>query len=101
MIVKECWRLGVGIYSYENPALADRFATSCLSSPYRVMIACDVAIASKRGLPLLSPKKPVSPVCCMHVNELSSPSFQNLTDKPIFVEKAKAIIPMYLILYSK
>jgi hypothetical protein len=35
---------GDGVYSYRNPALADNFATSCTSSPYRVMIACDVAV---------------------------------------------------------
>ncbi|KAI5985221.1 hypothetical protein EDC04DRAFT_2500237, partial [Pisolithus marmoratus] len=27
-----------------NPSRADCFATSCLSSPYRVMIACDVVL---------------------------------------------------------
>ncbi|KAF9479969.1 hypothetical protein BDN70DRAFT_857581 [Pholiota conissans] len=37
-------RFGEGIYSYRNPALADRFATSCTSSPYRVMIACDASV---------------------------------------------------------
>ncbi|KAJ8592275.1 hypothetical protein M405DRAFT_931624 [Rhizopogon salebrosus TDB-379] len=37
-------RQGKGLYSSRNPASADRFATSCLSSPYRVMIACDVAL---------------------------------------------------------
>ena len=39
-----CWwwsRFGDGIYSYRNPAYADQYATSCTSSPYRVMIACD------------------------------------------------------------
>jgi len=35
---------GDGVYSYRNPALADNFATSCTSSPYRVMIACDVTV---------------------------------------------------------
>ncbi|TRM64454.1 hypothetical protein BD626DRAFT_252831 [Schizophyllum amplum] len=30
-----------GIFTYRNPAMADKDATSCTSSPYRVMIACD------------------------------------------------------------
>lgn len=37
-------RQGKGLYSSRNPASADRLATSCLSSPYRVMIACDVVL---------------------------------------------------------
>jgi len=35
---------GNGLYSCTNPSRADRYATSCLSSPYRVMIACDVVL---------------------------------------------------------
>ena len=30
-----------GVYTYGNPAMADKDATSCTTSPYRVMIACD------------------------------------------------------------
>jgi len=37
-------RHGNGLYSSLDPSVADRFATSCLSSPYRVMIACDVVL---------------------------------------------------------
>jgi hypothetical protein len=37
-------RYGAGIYSYLNPALADGFSTSCTTSPYRVMIACDAIV---------------------------------------------------------
>jgi hypothetical protein len=37
-------RFGEGIYSYRNPAFADQYATSCTSSPYRVMIACDALV---------------------------------------------------------
>jgi hypothetical protein len=44
MSADQGYRFGDGIYSYRNPALADLFATSCTSSPYRVMIACDVAV---------------------------------------------------------
>ncbi|KZP04320.1 hypothetical protein FIBSPDRAFT_844086 [Athelia psychrophila] len=39
-------RYGSGIYSYPNPALADSHATSCTTSPYRVMVACDVFVTS-------------------------------------------------------
>jgi hypothetical protein len=42
-----CPRYGKGVYSYENPVLADKFATSCASSPYRIVIACDVASPPK------------------------------------------------------
>ncbi|TDL25747.1 hypothetical protein BD410DRAFT_887692 [Rickenella mellea] len=41
--------LGDGIYSYTNSFRADKHATSCTSSPYRVMILCN-AIVSKRGV---------------------------------------------------
>ena len=37
-------RFGEGIYSYRNPALTDRHATSCTTSPYRVLIACDACV---------------------------------------------------------
>ena len=39
-------RFGEGIYSYRNPACADKFSTSCTTSPYRVMIACDTLVLS-------------------------------------------------------
>lgn len=39
-------RYGSGIYSYPNPALADEHSTSCTSSPYRVMIACDIVVSA-------------------------------------------------------
>jgi hypothetical protein len=69
-------RFGEGIYSYQNPALADKFATSCTSSPYRVMIACDV---------ILGPG--------------SSPSTND--EESLFVSSADAIVPSYLLMYSK
>ena len=30
-----------GVYTYGNPLMANKDATSCTTSPYRVMIACD------------------------------------------------------------
>ncbi|KAF9648846.1 hypothetical protein BDM02DRAFT_3143647 [Thelephora ganbajun] len=61
-------RYGEGIYSYFDPSMADRFATSSVSSPYRAMLACDV----------------------------------NLEDEDrMFVSSARAIIPRFVILYTK
>ncbi|KAH7929046.1 hypothetical protein BV22DRAFT_1003552 [Leucogyrophana mollusca] len=37
-------RHGDGLYTSQNPARADFYATSCLSSPFRVMVACDVVL---------------------------------------------------------
>ena len=37
-------RYGRGIYSYFDPSMADRFATSSISSPYRAMLACEVNV---------------------------------------------------------
>ncbi|EAU83113.2 hypothetical protein CC1G_11639 [Coprinopsis cinerea okayama7 len=68
-------RFGDGIYSYRNPALADRFATSCTSSPFRVMIACDVS---------------VEPGQCSDDDQES-----------LFVPVADGILPAYVIMYTK
>ncbi|KAF5367730.1 hypothetical protein D9758_009883 [Tetrapyrgos nigripes] len=67
-------RFGAGIYTYRNPELADHFATSCTSSPYRVMIACDVVVDNAVEIPM---------------------------DKSLFVPTADAINPLYVIMYSK
>ena len=37
-------RYGKGIYSYFDPSMADRFATSSVSSPYRAILACEVNV---------------------------------------------------------
>ncbi|TFK69963.1 hypothetical protein BDN72DRAFT_888149 [Pluteus cervinus] len=66
-------RFGEGVYSYRNPALADRFATSCTSSPYRVMIACDALV---------------------HPGQISE-------EQSVFVPVADAILPAYVIMYTK
>ncbi|CAK5268148.1 unnamed protein product [Mycena citricolor] len=41
-----CGRCGDGVYAFRNPSLADGHSTSATSTPYRVMIACDAAVAS-------------------------------------------------------
>ncbi|KAF9492347.1 hypothetical protein BDN71DRAFT_1451765 [Pleurotus eryngii] len=73
-------RFGDGIYSYRNSSLADRFSTSCTTSPYRVMIACDVVIepGQSPGGSQLSPN-----------------------EESIFVASADAIIPRYVVMYIK
>lgn len=43
------FRHGDGLYSSSDPSVADSYATSCLSSPYRVMIACDVVLPQNPG----------------------------------------------------
>jgi len=77
-------RYGKGIYSYLNPARADRHSTSCMSSPYRVMISCDVAMtkAAKSWLPQ------------MRVTSLSD------EDGVVFVNNPDAIIAKHVILYK-
>lgn len=44
-------RFGSGIYSYLEPSLADRHAVSTASSPYRVMLACEVDLLPPRVEP--------------------------------------------------
>ena len=98
-------RRGSGVYSYLEPSLADRHAVSTMSSPYRVMLACEVDLPPPQVQP---PKfsgivqsvsywagflKPRS-----HTNSLN---LQHEEGQLIFVSGAEAIIPKYLILYTK
>jgi len=70
-------RFGDGIYSYRNPALADQHATSCTTSPYRVMIACDVCVEPGQ------------------TDEAAT------ADRSVFVPVADAILPAYVLLYCE
>jgi len=75
-------RYGKGVYSYLNPALADGFSTSCTSSPYRAMIACDVILPSagkrRRG------------------------GAESINDgERVFINNSDGIIAAYVILYTK
>ncbi|KDR68591.1 hypothetical protein GALMADRAFT_1036536 [Galerina marginata CBS 339.88] len=70
-------RFGEGVYSYRNPALADRFATSCTSSPYRVMIACDVA-----------------------VEPTQAEAEESAEEESLFVPLADGILPAYVFMYT-
>ncbi|PBL03357.1 hypothetical protein ARMGADRAFT_910664 [Armillaria gallica] len=64
-------RFGGGVYSYKFAANADRFATSCTSSRYRVTILCDVVVDS------------------------------STEDESLFVPTSDAIIPRYVLMYDK
>ncbi|KAJ7168651.1 hypothetical protein C8R46DRAFT_1162942 [Mycena filopes] len=69
-------RFGEGIYSYRNPSLADVHATSATSTPFRVMIACDVAVESDfetRQVP---------------------------DEESVFVPSADAIVPAFILMYT-
>ncbi|KAF9643752.1 hypothetical protein BDM02DRAFT_3122987 [Thelephora ganbajun] len=78
-------RFGSGVYSYLEPSLADRHAVSTISSSYRVMLACEVNLLPHRVQP-----------------PISSEVVQSHEDGPlVFVSGAEAIVPKYLILYSK
>ncbi|KAF7336997.1 hypothetical protein MVEN_02136300 [Mycena venus] len=66
-------RFGEGIYSYRNPSLADVHATSATSTPYRVMIACDIAVESDFEVP---------------------------DEESVFVPSADAIVPAFIIMYT-
>ncbi|KXN91184.1 hypothetical protein AN958_02752, partial [Leucoagaricus sp. SymC.cos] len=71
-------RFGSGFYSYQNPARADRFSTSCTTSPYRVMIACDTVV-----LP----------------GEVQEDSAR-VDEESIFTQLADGILPAYVIMYT-
>lgn len=71
-------RHGNGLYSCTTPSRADRYATSCLSSPYRVMIACDVVL----------PQVP---------NKNNS----ILMDDLVVVRDSAAINPRYIVMYTR
>ena len=44
-------RCGSGVYSYLEPSLADRHAVSTTTSPYRVMLVCEVDLPPPRVQP--------------------------------------------------
>ncbi|KAJ7222936.1 hypothetical protein C8J57DRAFT_242265 [Mycena rebaudengoi] len=66
-------RFGEGIYAYRNPSLADVHATSATSSPFRVTIACDAAVAADFEIP---------------------------DEDSVFLPSADAIVPAYIIMYT-
>ncbi|OJA12645.1 hypothetical protein AZE42_07953 [Rhizopogon vesiculosus] len=71
-------RQGKGLYSSRNPASADLFATSCLSSPYRVMIACDVVLPQ-------------------HLDKNTSV----VAGDRVVVRVPEAIVPRFIVMYTK
>ena len=91
----KCWwssRFRNGIYSYRNPAYADQYATSCTSSPYRVMIACDALVQPAdefRHFVLLF---------CW-TDELKK-VIQIIEKESLFVPCPEAILPVYVFMYT-
>jgi len=73
---------GSGIYSYTNSSRADKHATSCISSPYRVMIMCS-ALTSKS-----------------YARRISSYTRSVVDGDTVVVGDADAIIPTHVIMYS-
>jgi hypothetical protein len=68
-------RYGKGIYSYLDPSMADRFATSSLSSPFRAVLACEVNIPAVNSNASKSPivAKSVSKSTTSSTTDQSSP----------------------------
>ncbi|KAJ3714950.1 hypothetical protein DFJ43DRAFT_1213613 [Lentinula guzmanii] len=66
-------RFGQGIYTFVNPGLADKEATTSTTSPYRVMIACDVVVSAEQEVP---------------------------DDDSVFVASSDAINSAYIVMYS-
>ncbi|KAE9385464.1 hypothetical protein BT96DRAFT_840684, partial [Gymnopus androsaceus JB14] len=87
-------RFGPGIYTSTNPRLADRHATSCISSPYRVMVACDTLLEADYQVSIANQLKTESDgflLCFL---------FQVSSDEPVFVGIPDAINAAYVIMYS-
>ncbi|KDQ55584.1 hypothetical protein JAAARDRAFT_133588, partial [Jaapia argillacea MUCL 33604] len=83
-VAQNSGRYGLGIYSYENPALADRFSTSSTSSPFRVMVVCEVAIANLNG----------------DTSQSRGLTAKGVVDEElVFVSDPAAITPSYIVLY--
>ena len=55
-VTSDVGRYGSGIYTYFDPSMADNFATSSLSSPYRMILACEVNVPAKGSNAWKSPK---------------------------------------------
>ncbi|KAF5341904.1 hypothetical protein D9611_001976 [Ephemerocybe angulata] len=90
-------RFGDGIYSYRNPALADQFATSCTSSPYRVMIACDVSLE-----PGQCDMDEVRAIDSGQGDEAGTEEHDQIgEEESLFVPSPDAILPVYVIMYMK
>ena len=98
-------RFGLGIYSYLEPSLADRWAVTTTSSPYRVMLVCEVDFLPPHVKPPESSGILQSVSHC--TRSLAPRSHTDVTNLQreegplVFVSGAEAITPKYLILYYK
>lgn len=98
-------RFGPGVYSYLDPSLADRHAVSTTTSPYRVMLSCEVNLLPHRVQPPKFSGIVQSVSCCAYkpsIPGLIHPfDLQHEEGPSVYVSGAEAIVPKYLILYSK
>lgn len=98
-------RFGSGVYSYVEPSLVDKHAVSTMSSPYRVMLACEVNLPDPHvEIPRSSGiVKSVSHYTHVLVLKFNTNALdpQHEQGPLVFVSGAEAIVPTYLILYSK
>ncbi len=88
-------RFGQGIYSYRNPFRAHRFSTSCTTSPFRVIIACDTVVLPGQVSDEndgVSDSGPNIVVC--------NAEFDNVNEDSIFTPIADGILPAYVIMYT-
>ncbi|EIM87003.1 uncharacterized protein STEHIDRAFT_120780 [Stereum hirsutum FP-91666 SS1] len=69
---KKVGRKGPGIYTYQEPRRAHRYATCASPSPYRVMVVCDVALPADHRLS---------------------------RSRSIFSHKADGVMPRYILVY--
>lgn len=104
-LIQPADRFGSGVYSYLDPSLADRHAVSTTSSPYRVMLLCEVNL-----LPLRMKPPQFSAIVQSVSRRTYKPAVPSLIQPldpqheegpSVYVSGAEAIVPKYLILYSK
>jgi hypothetical protein len=85
-------RFGPGIYTFINPKLADNCATSCTTSPYRVIVACDILVESAQEVIIFDQ---------LNENSLTIRFLTKATnDESVFVSVSDAINAAYIIIYS-
>ncbi|KAH9942726.1 hypothetical protein B0H21DRAFT_750060 [Amylocystis lapponica] len=83
----ETGRHGRGIYTNLTPARADHFATSSTSSPYRVMLVCNVLVARSKD-----PREPMQ--------STSGKTISVNDGERVFVSDSAAVLPRYILLYN-
>ncbi|KAJ3886761.1 hypothetical protein GG344DRAFT_56887 [Lentinula edodes] len=91
-------RFGPGIYTFVNPKLADTEATTSSTSPYRVMVACDVLVdAGQEASHIHYLSKTVDNSLAIFFFHLSS---KIPAEDSVFVASSEAINAAYVVMYS-